>query len=127
MGVTPRGSYCRDLLETSRILDLYSLLGVPLRVSLGYPSSAESDGQADPEMRVGAGLWRDGTNPEGQTQWAADFAALTLAKPYVQGVHWIHLADAESHQFPNCGLLDSAGNVKAAVEPLRQLRAAHLG
>ena len=40
MGVTPRGSYCRDLLETSRILDLYALLGLPLRVTLGYPSSA---------------------------------------------------------------------------------------
>src|SRR5262249_39525784 len=30
MGVTPRGSYCRDLLDTSRMLDLYALLGVPL-------------------------------------------------------------------------------------------------
>ena len=39
MGPTPRGSYCRDLLETSRILDLYALLGVPLRVTLGYPSA----------------------------------------------------------------------------------------
>ena len=42
MGVTPRGSYCRDLLEMSRLLDLYALLGVPLRVTLGYPSSAQT-------------------------------------------------------------------------------------
>jgi hypothetical protein len=31
MGVSPRGSYCRDLLEVSRLLDLYALLGVPIR------------------------------------------------------------------------------------------------
>src|SRR5262249_22561867 len=42
-GVTPRGSYCRDLLDTSRLLDLYSLLGVPLRVTLGYPAAQTAD------------------------------------------------------------------------------------
>ena len=34
MGVTPRGSYCRDLLDASRLLDMYALLGTPLQVSL---------------------------------------------------------------------------------------------
>src|SRR5207253_1636926 len=29
MGATPRGSYCRDLLDASRVLDLYALLGTP--------------------------------------------------------------------------------------------------
>src|SRR5262249_31401109 len=52
MGVTPRGSYCRDRLDASRLLDLYSLLGVPLRVTLGYPSGSGVDADADPEMRV---------------------------------------------------------------------------
>src|SRR5206468_1482903 len=47
-GVTPRGSYCRDLLETSRLLDLYALLGVPLRVTMAYPSANTSDPKADP-------------------------------------------------------------------------------
>jgi hypothetical protein len=125
MGVTPRGSYCRDLLETSRLLDLYSLLGVPLRVTLGYPSAREPDAQADPEMRVAAGRWRDGHTPEVQASWAADFAALTSAKLYVQGVHWVHLSDAETHQFPHCGLLDAAGQPKPAVELLHRLRQVH--
>jgi len=55
MGVTPRGSYCRDLLELSRLLDLYALLGVPLRVTLGYPSDERPDPDADPELRVEGG------------------------------------------------------------------------
>jgi hypothetical protein len=126
MAVTPRGSYCRDLLETSRLLDLYSLLGVPLQVTLGYPASRDADAQADPEMRVDAGRWRDGFTPEVQAAWAADFAALAAAKPYVQGVHWVHLGDNEPHQFPNCGLLDADGNPRPAVEALRKLRQDHL-
>ena len=39
MGVSPRGSYCRDLLDASRLIDLYSLLGLPLHITLGLPSS----------------------------------------------------------------------------------------
>src|SRR5437588_5381656 len=86
MGVTPRGSYCRDLLETSRLLDLYSLLGVPLRITLGYPSATEADDNADPELRVDGGRWRSGFTPEVQADWASSFAALALAKPYTQAV-----------------------------------------
>jgi len=126
MGATPRASYCRDLLETSRMLDLYALLGVPLRVTLGYPSSSAADPKADPELRVAAGRWHQGFSPETQEQWVGSFGALTLCKPYVQAVHWTHLADAEFHQFPNSGLFDVTGNPKPALRKLRQLREQHL-
>jgi hypothetical protein len=126
MGVTPRGSYCRDLLEMSRILDLYALLGVPLRVTLGYPSGARSDTQADPEAMVGLGRWRSGFTPAVQADWAAQFAELAVCKPYVQGVQWAHLSDAEPHQFPHCGLLDAQGAPKPAFARLRAVREAHL-
>ena len=126
MGPTPRGSYCRDLLETSRILDLYALLGVPLRVTLGYPSAAAADMDSDPEMRVSAGRWRDGYTPPTQADWAAAFAPLVLCKPYVQGAQWVHLSDAEPHQFPHCGLLDAEGREKPAADRLRELREKYL-
>ncbi len=126
MGPSPRGSYCRDLLETSRILDLYALLGVPLRVTLGYPSSAAVDMDSDPEMRVSGGRWRDGYTPRTQADWAAAFAPLALCKPYVQGVQWVHLSDAEPHQFPHCGLLDAEGREKPAADRLREMREKYL-
>jgi hypothetical protein len=126
MGVTPRGSYCRDLLETSRLLDLYALLGVPLRVTLGYPSGTRPDTNADPEAIVGQGRWRDGFSPAVQADWAARFAELSLCKPFVQGVQWTHLSDADPHQFPHCGLLDAQGNPKPAIASIRALREAHL-
>jgi len=126
MGVTPRGSYCRDLLETSRLLDIYALLGVPLRVTLGYPSSTQPDHDADPEMRVDAGRW--GVEPllEAQADWATSFGALTLCKPAVHGIQWTHLSDGVPHQFPNCGLVDAQGQPKPALARFRELREQHV-
>ncbi len=126
MGVTPRGSYCRDLLDVSRLLDMYALLGVPLHVTLAYPSAGGADPRADPDYRVAAGHWHSGHDLKTQADWAAAFTALALCKPYVQAVTWAHLGDADAHQFPHCGLLDAAGRAKPAVRQLRRLRQAHL-
>jgi hypothetical protein len=126
MGATPRASYCRDMLETSRMLDLYALLGVPLRVTLGYPSSSATDLKADPELRLAAGRWHRGFSPETQEEWAEAFTALALCKPYVQAVHWTHLTDGEFHQFPNSGLVNAVGVAKPALRKLGQLREQHL-
>jgi hypothetical protein len=126
MGVTPRGSYCRDLLDTSRLLDMYALLGLPLRVTLGYPSASSGDPLADPDYRTDAGRWRGGISAEAQADWARSFATLAVCKPYTQAVHWTHFSDAEPHTFPHAGLLDASGNVKPALATLRELRQAHL-
>jgi hypothetical protein len=126
MGVTPRGSYCRDILEISRLLDLYALLGVPLRVTLGYPSASASDADADPDLHVKGGHWGSGFTPEVQADWMRSVAALALCKPYVQSVQWVHPSDAEPHQFPHCGLLDNHDQPKPALQRLRELRETHL-
>jgi hypothetical protein len=126
MGVSGRGSYCRDLLELSRLLDLYALLGVPLCVTLGYPAAEGPDGEADPELRVGAGRWKGGFTPAAQAEWAANFPSLALCKPFVQCVRWSHFTDAEPHLFPNCGLLDRKNQPRPALERLRELCQAHL-
>jgi hypothetical protein len=126
MGVTLRGSYCRDLLELSRLLDFYALLGVPLRVTLAYPAADGADADADPELRAGAGRWKGGYTPEAQADWASTVPALALCKPFVQAVQWAHYSDAEPHQFPHCGLLDHQNQPRPALARLRELREAHL-
>jgi hypothetical protein len=126
MGLAPRGSYCRDLLDVSRLLDLYALLGVPLQATLGYPSSAAADLSADPDQTAAAGYWRTGFTPEVQADWADSFARLCVCKPFVRAVHWTHFADAHAHQFPHCGLVDTGGNVKPALRKLASLRKEHL-
>ena len=126
MGAGPRGSYCRDVLEASSLMDLYALLGVPLRLTLGYPAAATADPLADPELSVGAGRWHDGFTPQTQADWATTLGALALCKPFVQAVQWVHLSDAQPHQFPHAGLLDADNQPRPAFDRLRQLRAQHL-
>jgi hypothetical protein len=126
MGPSPRGSYCRDPMELSRMLDLYSLLGVPLRVTMGYPSLSARDPRSDPEQTLQGGYWRSGFTPEVQARWVEVFAALALCKPFVQGVQWVHVSDAEPHLFPHCGLVDAMGRPKPVLEALQTLRENHL-
>jgi hypothetical protein len=126
MGTSPRGSYCRDLLGASQLLDLIGVLGVPVYVALAYPSSAAVDPQADAlERLAGCGTWRDFT-PAAQADWAAAFGSLALCKSYVSGVTWDHLTDADPHRIPNGGLVDDRGAPKPAFDRLRALREAHL-
>ncbi len=125
-GVSPRGSYCRDQLDVSRILDLYALLGLPLQVTLGYPSAPDKDEQAGSDQRVNAGYWRGGFSPDVQADWAEAIAGLCVCKPIVRGVQWAHFRDSEPHQFPHCGLVGAGGELKPALKRLTALRGAHL-
>jgi hypothetical protein len=126
MGVQPRGSYPRDQLETSRLLDLYALLGLPLRVTLGCPAASGPASLADPAYQVIARPGQQEWSPALQAQWAERYAALAACKPYVVGIDWVHLSDAEPHQFPHCGLVDAQHTPRPALEKLSQLRAQHL-
>ena len=126
LGTSPRGVYCRDLLESSRLLDLFGLLGVPVQVSLAYPSSAQPDPKADGTERVGgSGRWRD-FSLDSQADWAGTFASLALCKSFVSGGFWNHLSDADPHRIPNAGLVDARGSIKPAFDRLRNLRESHL-
>jgi hypothetical protein len=56
-GYSPPGSSMRDLFELSRLLDLYSLLNVPLHVWMALPSADSPDKNADPLVRVETSQW----------------------------------------------------------------------
>jgi hypothetical protein len=126
MGASRRGSYTRDLLEMSRLLDFYALLGVPLQVTLGYPSALVEGNAGEDEADGGAGHWRGPITPEQQAKWIAAFVGLAMCKPAVRAVKWTHFADATAHVYPNCGLIDHDGVVKPGLGLLQVLRAAHL-
>ena len=49
-GYSAPGSYMRDLFELSKLLDLYSLLNVPLYVWMAMPSADRPDPSADPRL-----------------------------------------------------------------------------
>lgn len=122
MGVNGRGSYVRDGLDLSRLLDLYSLLGIPLTITMGYPASTEADPLADSDLSLGAGHWRDGYSAEAQADWVRTVTSLALCKNYVREIQWCHFSDQRPHQFPNCGLIGRDGSRRPALDELQKLR-----
>ncbi len=91
MGVSPRGTFCRDPLEAARHLDLFGMLGCQIQLAMSYPSATTPDPNADPTLTAGAAGWWHGISPEVQAQWAETFTALALAKGYVASVCWDHV------------------------------------
>ena len=126
MGVSPRGSYCRSTLEVSRLIDMYSYLGVPLQLTMGYPSDVLPDPLADRDLTTHSGHWHSGLTSACQADWAEKFTTLALCAPAVRTVMWSHFDDGLPHQFPHAGLVDAKGNVKPALERLLMLRKEHL-
>jgi hypothetical protein len=119
MASSGRESYARDLLETSRLLDYYSLLGAPVRISLGYPSLLPT-GEAS-EAEHSEGSWDGGVSPEAQSSWAGAFVPLALCKPYTQAVFWICAAPDPANPLADCGLWDSQGAPRPALHELGEL------
>ncbi|QVL33104.1 endo-1,4-beta-xylanase [Telmatocola sphagniphila] len=126
MGSRPRGDFCRDRLDCSKILDMFGMLGLPVQVTLSYPSASTPDEWASPGERVAmAGFWRS-IDENGQALWAEAFAKLALSKPYVTGVFWDCWSDAVQHRIPHSGLLDASGTPKLALSKLEAIRKQHL-
>lgn len=125
-GCVPRGSLPRDLLDTSRVIDLFSVLELPLEIVLSRPSSARPDPMAQSHgQQIGDG-WRGGPSQDDQAEWGAANAALALCKPHVRAVTWDHWHDSDPHMTPAGGLIDAAGRLKPLLARLRSLRTDHL-
>jgi hypothetical protein len=125
-GFGPPGSHFRDLLDLSRLLDLFALVGLPLHVSVALPSSAQPDPKADPGVVVEADTLPRPPDEAFQRVMAAQWIALAVAKPYVRSVHWLQPEDAAPHIFPHAGLLRPDGTPKPLVEWLTAFRAEYL-
>lgn len=122
VGYHPGGTLPRSALELSRQLDYWSILGLPLYASITVPSGWREDPLAQRRVTLPSDSW----TPRSQQAWAARFLPLILSKPYVQGVFWNQLRDAEPHDFPHGGLFDARGHPKPALRTLASIRQAHL-
>ena len=126
LGYWPGGSQLRDPLEVGRLVDRWSLLGLPLLVMLTLPSSAAADPLARSEARP-AGYGPQGeSTPESQLRWVNELAPMLLAKQRVQAIFWNQASDAAPHDFAHGGLFDAAGTAKPALAALGRLRQQYL-
>jgi hypothetical protein len=122
-GFSTPGSYMRDLLDFSRLLDLYALLNYPLFITLVMPSSAAADPKADPNIHVEADQWPSPPSEATQAAIAARWIALAVAKPFVRSVAWKQLDDSSPHQYPNGGLIRPNKTTKPLLDWIKGFKA----
>ncbi|GAB6165604.1 hypothetical protein JCM19992_16040 [Thermostilla marina] len=122
LGYAPAGTLPRDLLDLSRQLDYWGMLGTPLYVRFCAPDDSGPDLLATGPARPSPAPW----NPAMQRAWARHYLRMALTKPYVHGIFWSPFRDAEPHEFPHGGLIDVAERPKPAIGVLQELRSALL-
>ena len=122
-GYSTPGSHIRDLFELSKLLDLYSLLNVPLYLWMAFPSADGPDPNAEPGIRVETSQWPSPPNEASQAAWGAKWIAMAVAKPFVRTVSWLHSSDAMPHIYPHGGLIRPNQTAKPLVSWLQSLRA----
>jgi GH35 family endo-1,4-beta-xylanase len=125
MGYLPRGSARRDLLDIARLIDSWSVLNLPIQVTLAVPSSGEDDPLSYPDWEVEPRLWPTGCSDDNQAECIDRVTELLLAKQSVAGVFLSHFSDANPHQFPFAGVLRADGTPKPALERIITQRQRH--
>jgi hypothetical protein len=125
VGYAPSGSPSRDLLDFSRLIDQWTILGVPLQVTLAFPSAAGPDDEVTTDLEADQRFWRKPLDEAAQANWIDDYLPLLLAKPSVVAVFWNHLSDAQPHRFPHAGLVRRDGVAKAGLARLTARRQEH--
>jgi Glycosyl hydrolase family 10 len=125
VGYHPGATAHRTPLAFSRLIDTWSLLELPLVISLTLPSSAEKDDLANAKTQV---LTSEGSDVSGATQraWIERYMPMLLAKTPAQVILWNQLSDAAPHYFPHGGLFDASDQPKPALEALRRIRQQYL-
>ncbi|MDH3716493.1 MAG: endo-1,4-beta-xylanase [Planctomycetota bacterium] len=122
VGYYPGGTGRRDVLEFSRQLDRWSLLGLPLVVTLVVPSGRGDDPQARLPHQPTDEAW----SRERQDAWVQQYLPVLLSKTAVQAVMWNQLCDSQPHEYVHGGLLDAESKPKPVVASLANLRHQHL-
>ncbi len=125
VGYHPGATAHRSPLAYSRLVDTWSLLELPLLVSLTTPSSAAEDPQASRNVNV-LSSDRSDVSPETQADWIERHVPLLLAKNCVQVVLWNQLSDATPHHYPHSGLFDGEDHPKPALATMRKIRQRYL-
>ena len=125
-GYWPGGTQWHSQLDYSRLFDRWSMLGLPLLVSLTVPSSGAPDPQAaSAALPLPLGHGKEITSTT-QRDWIERFVPMMLSKNCVQVVIWNQLEDRQPHDFAHGGLYDHTGKAKPALAALREIRQEYL-
>jgi len=126
VGYRPRGTPSRDMLDFSEMIDRWCSLGLPLQVTLAFPSQSGPDPHARSDLEVDRDAWKLPWSPEGQAQWFDMLLPMLVAKPAIAAVHWRQLSDAVPHTFPHSGVVAADGTPKPTLQHMIDYRRKHL-
>lgn len=119
IGYHPNGSHHHDLLDISKLIDKWSVLNLPLHITLAFPSSDTVEEEAHPGMStVQTNQWKTDWSEAAQAEWIDLYLPLLLAKPAVTGVYWSRFRDQDARRFPHSGLINSKGQAKPALQTI---------
>lgn len=122
VGYRARSSSYRDMLDFSRLIDLWSCLGLPLHVTLAFPSQSVDDSRADPDLQIDNRPDNNRWTPEAQADFVSNYLPMLMAKQVVVGIFWSHFSDGHPHDFPQAGLIDAFGTPKPAFGKIQEYR-----
>lgn len=122
VGYQPGGSGLRPTFEIGRLLDQWSVWGLPLMVTLCAPSRSDVDANASRDVKVDWTVGTEAGEADPQCHWAGSVLPLLIARSTVQIVLWNQLSDNGPHEFPNGGLFDLNQRPKPTLELMRDLR-----
>lgn len=118
-GFSPGGSGHRATFELGRLLDQWSIWGLPLMMSITTANSVADDPNARFSTEIDLA---SGNAADPQREWAASVLPLLLARSAVQVVLWNQLSDNHAHDYPNASLFDGRNQAKPTLGLMRDLR-----
>jgi hypothetical protein len=101
------------------------MLGIPLHVTLAFPSASGPDANCISQLEVDADQWKRPWSDECQAEWIDCYLPMLMAKQSVVGISWSHFSDAAPHYFPHAGLLDAQNRPKPSLEHIVKYRRAY--
>ncbi|MDZ4659492.1 MAG: endo-1,4-beta-xylanase [Bythopirellula sp.] len=121
-GFRPGGSVHRPTFEWGRLLDQWSMWGLPLMACISTASAESRDPSARKNIDVSFPSGMNQSDQDPQRYWAGAILPMLLARSAVQVVLWNQLTDSEPHEFPHAGLFDGKGQPKPTLDLMRDLR-----
>ncbi|MEQ8788460.1 MAG: endo-1,4-beta-xylanase [Pirellulaceae bacterium] len=124
-GYWPEGTLRHDILEVSRLIDHWSMLGLPLLIMLTIPGGEGEDPLARRKSCPLPGQ-EEQSSVATQRRDLEGLLPMLMAKQSVHALVWNQLADDRPHAMMHGGLFDAAGKPKPALESLAEFRRQHL-
>ncbi len=121
----PDGTLPRDPLEISRMVDRWSMLGLPLMIVLTMPSDDGTDAAAQ-NNRQPVTSWKGFERVPNMDNSTETIVKLLVAKQAVHAVIMGQATDQLPHEFPHSGLWDSSGKPKSILSQIARLRQQYL-